>query len=88
MFELLDHLEKQHGKRTVSCSYCEYKAEDNETVKAHFITKHENSALITVVANQQLLLEEAMEVFKQDIGAQTLIMKLQLPPYFRRIVMQ
>ena len=68
MFELLDHFEKQHGKTTLSCSYCEFKAEDNAKLKTHVRNQHGDSELITIVANQQLLLGEALEVLRQDIG--------------------
>ena len=33
----------------------------------HVITQHEDSAIITIVGNQQHLLSEAMETFKQDM---------------------
>ena len=35
----------------------------------HVITEHEDSAIITIIGNQQLMLCEAMGVFKQDMGA-------------------
>ena len=37
-------------------------------LKAHIIKKHEDSAIITTVTTQQLLLCEAMELFKHDIA--------------------
>ena len=61
MFELLDHMEKIQANTAVKCSYCEYKAED---LTNHMISEHGDSAIITIVANQQLLLGEAMGVLQ------------------------
>ena len=65
--ELLVHVDESHKSSLIQCTYCEFKAKDNEYLQVHVVTKHEDSAIITIVGNQQLMLLEAMEVFKTDI---------------------
>ena len=35
----------------------------------HVISQHEDSAIITIVGNQQILLNESMEIFRQDMNS-------------------
>ena len=67
MLELFEHIGNGHTNEKVKCSYCNYEAADENDLKEHLTCKHEDSAIITVVGNQQLLLLEALETFKNEV---------------------
>ena len=62
------HINDFHAK-SAYCSYCNFIAKNENALKLHVITEHEDSAIITIIGNPQLMLCEAMGVFKQDMGA-------------------
>ena len=54
--------------KVLSCSYCEFNASDEASLNTHVITQHEDSAIITIVGNQQIFLLDAMESLKHDMN--------------------
>ena len=58
--EMLKHMENKHVKELLQCSYCEFKAKDHPKLKEHTILHHEESAMLTTIANQQILLCEEL----------------------------
>ena len=65
--DLLSHIKASHTHIPALCSYCNFVAKNENALKLHVITEHEDSAIITIIGNQQLMLCEAMGIFKQDI---------------------
>ena len=59
---------KSHKKVLHSCSYCEFETKHETLLRAHILTQHEDSAIITTVATQQLMLCEAMGIVKEDLA--------------------
>ena len=57
--EYFKHM-NSHKKDLHSCSYCDFETKHKKLLRAHIMTQHEDSAIITTVATQQLMLCEAM----------------------------
>ena len=57
-----------HSKNSTPCSFCEFIAKDEHDLKNHVVEKHGDSAIISIVGNQQLLLLETISLFKEDMA--------------------
>ena len=75
--ELCDHIEEKHVHILLSCSHCDFKtlgqncltmhvetARNENCLKEHVLSEHGDSAIITIVGNQQILLNEMMSSFE------------------------
>ena len=66
-YELQKHIEITHTKTLEKCSYCDFRTDDKGELKTHVITKHEDSAIITIIGNQQIMLNDAFGIYRQDM---------------------
>ena len=63
---LKSHISEKHNQTMLSCSFCDFKAVDEGSLGDHVLSKDGDSAIITIVGNQQIVLNDAMTALQQN----------------------
>ena len=64
--DLKQHVVTNHKQTLLACSFCDFKAEGESCLGDHVLTHHGDSAIITIVGNQQILMNDALFAFQQN----------------------
>ena len=65
--QLKMHEEKEQDAIGLACSFCDLVVKDETDLGTHVLATHGDSAIITIVGNQQILLNDAMQAFQENI---------------------
>ena len=63
---LKTHVDTFHKDTPLPCSFCDFTARNENCLKEHVLSEHGDSAIITIVGNQQILLNKMMSSFQQN----------------------